>query len=82
MEYTGKQKYRNKITEIDGIKFHSQKEARRWQELKMLIKANKISDLERQVKFSLDVNGAHICIVGQFDMLLFENTGPDFGPMR
>lgn len=54
-------KYRNKITEVDGIKFHSQKEARRWQELKLLVKAKKISDLERQVKFSLDVNGAHIC---------------------
>lgn len=54
-------KYRNKLTEVDGIQFHSKKEARRWGELKLLQKAKKISGLERQVKFSLDINGEHIC---------------------
>ena len=38
-------------------KFDSKKEARRWQELKLLEKAGKISKLERQVKFVLYAYG-------------------------
>lgn len=54
-------KYRNQPTEVDGIRFDSGKEARRWSELKLLERAGRISNLTRQVKFSLDVNGIHIC---------------------
>jgi len=46
-------KYRNVITEVDGIKFHSKAEARRWQELKLLERAGAISDLCRQTKWPL-----------------------------
>ena len=46
-------KYRNKIVEIDGIQFHSKKEAHRWCELKLLERAGKITKLRRQVKFVL-----------------------------
>ena len=46
-------KYGNRKTVLDGIKFDSKKEALRWMELKMLEKAGKISDLERQVKYVL-----------------------------
>ncbi len=42
-----------KITEVDGIKFASKKEARRWQELMLLERAGEIEDLRRQVRFSL-----------------------------
>ena len=46
-------KYRAKKTEVDGIVFHSKKEANRWQDLKLLERAGEISSLERQVKFTL-----------------------------
>ena len=46
-------KYRNKKIEIDGIVFDSKKEAKRWQELKLLQAAGMIRDLQRQVKFVL-----------------------------
>lgn len=48
-----KSKYRNKITELDGIKFHSAKEAKRYAELKLHEKSKLISDLRLQVKFEL-----------------------------
>ena len=54
-------KYNAVITEVDGIKFHSRKEANRYAELQLLVKAASIRDLQLQVKYSLDVNGVHIC---------------------
>lgn len=46
-------KFHNKITYVDGIRFHSAKEARRWKELQLLERAGHISDLRRQVKYIL-----------------------------
>ena len=47
-------KYGNvKTTTSDGITHDSIKEANRWCELKLLEKAGKITDLQRQVKFEL-----------------------------
>lgn len=47
-------KYHNrKVTTSDGIEHASQKEANRWCELKLLERAGKIYDLDRQVKFTL-----------------------------
>lgn len=46
-------KYRNRKTEVDGITFDSRKEAKRYQELKLLERAGEISDLQRQVPFLL-----------------------------
>src|SRR6185295_14364812 len=46
-------KYKNVKTEVDGIKFDSKKEAKRWQELKLLEAAGEITDLKRQVKYPL-----------------------------
>jgi hypothetical protein len=47
-------KYHNrKVTTFDGIEHASQKEANRWCELKLLERAGKITDLDRQVKFTL-----------------------------
>jgi hypothetical protein len=50
-------KYRAKRTEVDGIPFASQKEARRYQELKLLEKAGEIRCLELQPRFPLVVPG-------------------------
>lgn len=46
-------KYRNKKVIYDGLKFDSKKEAKRWNELKLLEKANEITELERQKRFEL-----------------------------
>lgn len=40
-------------TTIDAIRFDSKAEARRWQELQLLVKAGQIEDLERQPVFAL-----------------------------
>lgn len=54
-------KYRNKPTVIDGLRFDSKAEAKRWQELKLLERAGEIKDLERQVRYPLIVNNEKIC---------------------
>lgn len=46
-------KYGNKKTVIDGIKFDSKLEAKRYSELKLMQKAGVIKDLELQPKFLL-----------------------------
>lgn len=46
-------KYNNKKVMVDGIKFDSKKEAKRYQELKMLEQAGYITDLKRQAKYVL-----------------------------
>ena len=48
-----KTKYRSEATIVDGIRFSSKKEARRWGELKLLERGAEISFLERQVKIAL-----------------------------
>lgn len=46
-------KYHNKKVTLDGITFDSRKEAKRYQELRLLERAGAISDLQRQVAFIL-----------------------------
>lgn len=46
-------KYKNRKTEVNGIIFHSKKEARRYQELLLLEKAGAIQELKLQEKFVL-----------------------------
>lgn len=55
------QKFRNKPTHVDGIQFSSKKEAKRWTDLQLLLKADRIRGLERQVKFDLRVGGKLVC---------------------
>ncbi len=47
-------KYRAKRIVVDGITFDSKKEAKRWQELRLLERAGEISNLERQVPIKLN----------------------------
>ncbi len=49
-------KYKAVRTEVDGIKFASKKEARRYGELLLLQRAGEISNLELQVPFLLTCN--------------------------
>lgn len=56
-------KYHAHKTTVDGINFDSKREAKRYQELKLLERAGAIRDLELQVRFELipsfDVDGKH-----------------------
>lgn len=53
--YGGKprSKYGAKSTVVDGVRFDSAREARRFQQLKILERAGAIRDLQRQVEFEL-----------------------------
>ena len=48
-----KSKYGNRKVYVDGITFDSRREAARWQELKLLERAGSITELERQVSYTL-----------------------------
>lgn len=50
-------KYGNIKKVVDGIKFDSKKEAKRWGELKEYMQNGLISNLERQIKFELNEGG-------------------------
>jgi hypothetical protein len=54
-------KYRNEPVTVDGHRFQSKREARRYAELKTLEKAGTISNLELQPRFPISVNGVHVC---------------------
>jgi hypothetical protein len=56
----GRRKYGNTRTVVDGITFASKKEAKRWGELRLLEKVGAITDLQRQVRFALEVNGVKV----------------------
>ena len=48
-----RRKYRNEVTYLDGMRFDSKAEARRWSMLKLMERAGEISDLKAQVVFGL-----------------------------
>ena len=52
---TGPNKYGAKTIVVDGIRFDSRKEARRYRDLQLLAAAGVIRDLETQPVFPLDV---------------------------
>lgn len=49
----GRRKYANEPTTVDGIRFDSKAEAKRYFELRILEKAGVISGLQRQVRYVL-----------------------------
>lgn len=53
IRYRTNSKYGAKKREVDGIKFDSIKESRRYEELKLLEQTGEISDLQLQVRFEL-----------------------------
>lgn len=54
-------KYRNVRTTVNGITFHSKREAKRYLELRLLETAGRISHLKLQERFPLIVNGIKVC---------------------
>ena len=62
-----KHKYNAKPKIVDGIRFASTREAKRYAELKLLRRGGKINSLEIQPKYPLEVNGVKICTyIGDF----------------
>lgn len=56
-------KFRNVRTEVDGIIFDSKREASRYQELKLLMRAGEIKDLvadKKQLRWKLVVGGVNV----------------------
>lgn len=54
-------KYRNRVFEVDGVRWHSKREYERWLALKAMERDGLIRDLERQVTVPLVVNGVQVC---------------------
>ena len=48
-------------TVIDGIRFASKAEAKRYEELKLMQKSREIKKLELQPSYQIEVNGQKIC---------------------
>lgn len=59
-EYKRKSKYNSRITETDGIKFHSKKEAKYYQELKARVHLGEVSFFLRQVPIHLPGNTKYV----------------------
>ncbi|SFJ54663.1 Protein of unknown function [Phyllobacterium sp. CL33Tsu] len=60
-------KYGNEPVWIDGIRFESKAEGKRYCELKLLQAAGEITELELQPRFKLTVNGIEVCTyIGDF----------------
>jgi hypothetical protein len=56
-----KSKYGNVKTEVDGVLFDSKAEAERYGELKLMERNGEITDLQLQVRYPIEYNGALIC---------------------
>lgn len=54
-------KYGNRRVKAAGVSFDSVSEQKRWHELQFLERAGEIRNLVLHPRFSLDVNGHHIC---------------------
>jgi hypothetical protein len=52
-------KYNNRKTEVDGIEFDSEKEADRYKDLLLMVKAGEIGMLERQKEYELNPGGTY-----------------------
>ncbi len=56
-----RRKFNNVPTIVDGVRFDSKKEARRWGELLAMHKAGRITALQRQVRIPIRLNGVVVC---------------------
>ena len=55
-----KPKYRNQFSDYNGNQYHSKFESQVAQDLDFRLKAGELTEVKRQVKIPLDVNGEHI----------------------
>lgn len=77
-------KYLNKKTVVGDLTFDSRKEASRWAVLKLLERAGQLTNLQRQVRYPLIINGKRVCsLVADFayeqdGKLVVEDTKSEF----
>lgn len=62
--YSKKSKYGSRKVTIDGITFDSVREGNRYRELKLLERAGKITNLQRQVKYLL-IPSQYVAVTGK-----------------
>ena len=67
-----KSKYLNKKVEIDGFKFDSIAEGRRYGMLKILLKAKEIKSFEMQVPYKFKLDNKHI-FTYKADFVIYHN---------
>lgn len=68
-------KYKSRITEVDNINFHSQKEARYYGILKMRVRpGGDLQRFERQVKYDLTIFGQHIAFYIADFVLIYRDS--------
>ena len=71
---TRRSKYNAQPTVVDGVRFASKAEARRWNELRLLERGRQIAELERQPKFALNYGDELIgYYVADFEYLDFKH---------
>ncbi len=58
---SGRSKYRAQMTTVEGIKFHSKKEASYYLALLLREQGGEVKDIVRQPPFPLRVNGVLVC---------------------
>lgn len=58
----GKSKFKSSPVVVDGRRFDSKREAKRWQALKAELIAGRISGLRCQVRFPLKINGVKVAV--------------------
>ena len=75
-------KYNATRTEVDGIMFHSKKEAKRYVELKLLQKEKQIQDLRLQVVFDLTMPVRYIADFVYWDRLTGKQVVEDVKGFR
>jgi hypothetical protein len=56
----GRNKFHAKAVEVDGIRFDSKAEAKRWFDLRTLEMNGLIAGLERQKRYDLEINGVKL----------------------
>lgn len=71
--WSRRNKYGSIPTAVDGITFHSKKEALRYKELRLLERAGSIRDLSLQVKIPIQINAVKVCDY-VCDFMYFENN--------
>lgn len=79
-------KYGAKPTFVDGMRFDSRGEAKRWGELRLMERAGQIENLERQVPYRLEVGGElitkYVADFRYFDRAKREVVVEDFKGVR
>lgn len=74
-------KYHNTPVIVDGVYFPSKREANRWDELRLLLRAGQIRHLRRQVRYDLKADGGAKVARYDADFVYEEKTAAGWVPV-